>query len=808
MRKNIPVFIIIFLVYLSGKAQRPEDLLNNWSARSPIEKVYLHFDRDNYLAGETIWFKSYLYSDFLPDTISTTLFVELFNENSVMVSRKILPVFLGSAGGQFELGDTLKTGRYIIRAYSSTMLNQDEGFIYKRSILVTGKKNSQANMLKQNAKAIRIEFFPEAGNFIDGMLNTIAFKATDENGLPVNVKGTVKNEKDETITELSSYHDGMGMFDINSKTGSRYYVQLNEDINHKKYYLPETSDKGIVLRVMPDPQGKYYEIFQKTGDPAFEAAYMIGQMQHHVVFKKDFTKLSDWMTGLIDIKKLNSGILQVTVFNKDGIPLAERLSFIDNKDYIQPAELTEDTLSFSERGKNIFTLSLKDTVLGSFSVAITDPDYNISQMREENIFSRLLLTSDLKGYIHNPAWYFTNISDSVVNALDLVMMTNGWRRFKWAELIKNGVTAKNYQDAGYITLTGKANIRDTRKPFAGKEMVVMISPADSSGHSMQLVNTDEFGGFKMDSLIFFDKARILFSDTRGRKSSFIEVKLSDDSLDKKYVLPVIDGNDLAPVKNNDSVRQSKLGYDYDAILRANGLLLEGITVKSRKKSPVQELEEKYASGLFSGFSEKTIDLVNTNEVVTQQNIFLYLQSRVPGLQVQVNGLNYQVYYRQTRSLMGGFIPMTLYLDEMLVDADFISPIPASQIAMVKVFSSFVGAAGNGAGGVLAVYTKKGSDFIGSAYSPADRVNYNGYSVIKEFYSPDYSVKTNDKGADHRITLHWQPDIFINSVNPKIPVRFYNNDRTKNYKIVVEGITWNGKMVMIEKIISAAGKRPF
>ena len=514
------------------------------------------------------------------------------------------------------------------------------------------------------------------------------------------------------------------------------------------------------------------------------------------------------MTGLIDIKKLNSGILQVTVFNKDGIPLAERLSFIDNKDYIQPAELTEDTLSFSERGKNIFTLSLKDTVLGSFSVAITDPDYNISQMREENIFSRLLLTSDLKGYIHNPAWYFTNISDSVVNALDLVMMTNGWRRFKWAELIKNGVTAKNYQDAGYITLTGKANIRDTRKPFAGKEMVVMISPADSSGHSMQLVNTDEFGGFKMDSLIFFDKARILFSDTRGRKSSFIEVKLSDDSLDKKYVLPVIDGNDLAPVKNNDSVRQSKLGYDYDAILRANGLLLEGITVKSRKKSPVQELEEKYASGLFSGFSEKTIDLVNTNEVVTQQNIFLYLQSRVPGLQVQVNGLNYQVYYRQTRSLMGGFIPMTLYLDEMLVDADFISPIPASQIAMVKVFSSFVGAAGNGAGGVLAVYTKKGSDFIGSAYSPADRVNYNGYSVIKEFYSPDYSVKTNDKGADHRITLHWQPDIFINSVNPKIPVRFYNNDRTKNYKIVVEGITWNGKMVMIEKIISAAGKRPF
>ena len=807
MKRHFRLLFFLQLLCLASFAQKPDEKLKQWAERSPIEKVYLHLDRDNYLAGETIWFKAYLYSEYLPDTISTTLYIELLDGSSAIISRKILPVVFGNTYGQIELPDTLATSSYFIRAYSPTMLNHDPEFIYKRNIIIYGKKNNSE--AKRKEKMLRLEFFPEAGNFTSGFLNTIAFKATDENGLPVNASGVIKNEKNETIVEFSSLHDGMGMFDLDSKENEKYYALINGDNSGKKYYLPEQTNKGIVFKIMPDPQGKYYEILQRLDDPVFKAAYMIGQVQHHVVFRQELSQKED-ITGIINTLKLNSGILHVTVFNKDNLPLAERLCFIDNKEYIQSAELIPDTINFSEKTKNRFSISLKDNMEVNFSVAVTDPEYSFSQIREENIFSSLLLTSDLKGYIHNPAWYFSSDDDSVKNALDLVMMTNGWRRFKWNDLLKNPLPAGNYKDPAFITLSGKINIRDTRKPFAGKPFVFFIVGADSS-RIMQIESTNNLGYFKIDSLVFFNRSHIVFKDIRGKKSDLLEILPSADSITRHYLLPRIENypsliSDISVTKTF-----SKLAYDYNEIIKAGGIMLKEVIVKSRKKSPVQELEEKYASGLFSGFSERTIDLVNTNETVHELNIFDYLQTRVPGLSVIKDGLDYIIYYRQgaTVSSMGA-IPMTLYLDEVLTDASFISSIPPDQLAMVKVFSNFVGAAGGGPGGALAIYTKKGADLYNST-SIQDQVRYQGYSLIKEFYSPDYTVNVNDKTkTDHRITLQWIPDIIVNKNNSaKIPVVFYNNERTKQFKIVVEGMTADGKMIFIETTISGdSSKKAF
>ena len=712
MKKQLRLLFFLQLFCLGCIGQKPDEQLKQWSDRSPIEKVYLHLDRDSYLAGGNVWFKAYLYSDNLPDTVSTTLYVELLDGSSAIVSRKILPVVFGNTYGQFELPDSLATASYFVRAYSPTMLNHDPEFIYKRSIIIYGKENY--NETRRKEKMLRLEFFPESGNFISGMSNTIAFKA----------------------------------------------------------------------------------------------AYMMGQMQHHVVFRQELSGKED-ITGIINTSKLNSGILQITVFNKDNLPLAERLCFVDNKEYIQAAELIADTIDFSEKAKNRFNVLLRDTVRGSFSIAITDPEYGLSDVRDENIFSSLLLTGDLKGYIHHPAWYFSSDDDAVKNALDLVMMTNGWRRFKWDNLLKNSFPARNYKDPAFITLSGKINIRDTKKPFADKPFVFFIVGTDSS-RSMQMASTNGQGYFKVDSLVFFNRSRIVFKDIGGKKSQLLEVTPTADSITRPYKLPAIDN--YPSILNDTSVAKSlsKLAYDYDEIIKTSGIMLKGVIIKSRKKNPVQELEQKYASGLFSGFSEKTVDLVNTNEIIHELNIFDYLQARVPGLSVINDGPDYTIYYRQSATVSSmGAVPMTLYLDEVPTDASFISSIPPNQVAMVKVFSSFVGAVGNGAGGALAIYTKKGADFYNSS-SIQDQVKYEGYSLIKEFYSPDYAVDIKEKNkTDHRITLQWIPNIIVNNINPKIPVVFFNNDRTKQFKIVVEGMTTDGKMIFIEKTVPAvSSKRAF
>ena len=245
--------------------------------------------------------------------------------------------------------------------------------------------------------------------------------------------------------------------------------------------------------------------------------------------------------------------------------------------------------------------------------------------------------------------------------------------------------------------------------------------------------------------------------------------------------------------------------DYDAIARANGLMLPGITIKVHKRSPLEEVDEKYTTGFFSGDANRVIDLIHNDEAMPYNNIFDYLQSRVVGLQIFKDGLDYSVFYRQvpTASSMGN-IPMTLYLDEVETDVSYIASIPANQVALVKVYSTFAGASGNGPGGVLAVYTKKGSDYFNSS-STASFSIYNGYSVLKEFYAPDYKVQTAGNRPDIRITLDWRPGIYFNSVNPTIPVIFYNNDRTKRFKIVAEGMTTEGKLIMLEKIIE---RKPF
>lgn len=795
--KKLLLLSVFFLILLSSvRSQPPVELLGRLSAQSSIEKVYLHFDRDSYIVGQTAWFKAYLYSDYQPDTISSNLYVELLNGTGAIIERLVLPVFFGAASGQFELSDSLSTGVYSIRSYSVSMLNQDSGFIGRQHIFIYGKKN-KINEPGPVESTIQLDFFPEGGNLISGVPNTVAFKATKENGFPVLVNGKVMNEKDEVVTTFETYHDGMGLLVFSPVPGVKYYAILDGASPVSKYYLPESADKGIALSVIPHPQGSFFEIKQKNNDPAFTVAYMIGQMQHHVVFRQDFKTSNEEIQGVINTQHLRSGILQITFFNKDDQPLAERLCFVNNKEYILSGSLLADTLSFVERSRNRFSLQLSDTIKGTFSISVSDAAYGHSPFREDNIFTSLLLTSDLKGYVHRPAYYFSDDNDSVKTAVDLLMMTHGWRRFRWTELPKTLMRLNSGSNPAYITLAGKVNLQGTKKPFANRQLLLMITGLNKK-RSTHLLQTNSEGRFFLDSLVFYSKNRLLFCDVRGKKSQYIDVLLGSDSLHRPFSLPAGTFMAIKKIRNDQPLWQ----MDYDAILKAEGIMLEGVTVKAQKKSLLQELEEKYTSGLFSGDANKIIDLVNSKEETSGfRNIFDYLQFRVAGLQIFQDGLDYSIFYRQvaTASALGN-APMVLYLDEVETDASFISAIPANQVALVKVFSSFAGALGNAPGGVLAVYTKKGSDDSGTS-GFASLSTYNGYSVVKEFYSPDYSIKKQDKKADNRITLDWRPDILVNSIDPVIPFSFYNNDRTKSFRVVIEGMTLDGKMLMIEKIFS-------
>ncbi|HPH31751.1 MAG TPA: hypothetical protein PLB49_07860, partial [Chitinophagaceae bacterium] len=597
MKTKLLLFLVFTCFSINGFSQKPEELLQQWYQKAPVEKIWLHCDRDNYVAGETAWFKAYFYSDFQPDTLSSIVYVELLNVTGAMVARQVFPVLLATSYGQMELPDTLTTGIYQLRAYTPAMLNNGSEFVFKKRVHIYGKKAIKKEAIP--APSVQLDFFPEGGNLINGWVNTIAFKATDENGLPVEMKGLILDSKGTEITRFSTYHDGLGFFELTPVKGEKYAAKTELPIAGKTFLLPESQDMGLSLSLIPHPQGSFFEIRQRVTDASMKAAYMIGQMQHHLVFRQELLSAKDEWQGVLNTEKLNSGILQVTVFSKEGIPLAERLVFVNNKEYTRQASVKADTLNIIEKGRNHFKIRIQDTIQGSLSVSVTDADYALTPYREENIYSGLLLTSDLKGYIHNPAWYFASDNDSVKMATDLLMMTHGWRRFRWQELAQKVKQPLSFADPSYITITGRVTLDGTNRSFGEKNLLALIT-AEGMKRNAQFISTDKQGNFKLDSLLFFGSARIFILDIKGRKSQYIDVKMTSDSLGRPYPIAIPGSSDFATV--NVKEKQKQLAEDFDAIQKANGIMLEGITLKVRKKSPTEELDDKYTRGMFSGMA--------------------------------------------------------------------------------------------------------------------------------------------------------------------------------------------------------------
>jgi hypothetical protein len=162
MKRIAIPFIIIVLIPVIGLSQQPDEKLNQWGTTNPIQKVYLHLDRDEYMAGQTVWFKAYFYSEYQPDDKSTSLYVELVEPiSSAIISRKTFPIYLGVSRGQIELPDTLASKPYIIRAYTTLMLNHEPGFVYNRPVTITGKKYEPV-VSADKVRSWGMEFFPKA----------------------------------------------------------------------------------------------------------------------------------------------------------------------------------------------------------------------------------------------------------------------------------------------------------------------------------------------------------------------------------------------------------------------------------------------------------------------------------------------------------------------------------------------------------------------------------------------------------------------------------------------------------------------
>lgn len=798
--------VVMFIVCKPVYAQTPEIALDYVRENYATEKIYIQYDKTSYVAGETIWFKAYIVSGFLPSPFSFSLNIELINDSGVIVEKKILPVINSVASGNFDLDTNSPQSNYTVRAYSRHMINFGESNFYTQIIPVFNPADTRQNVIP--AKEYTCYFLPESGNLIGGLKNTVAFKCTDQWGYPASAEGKIVNSAGLQQATFSTSHDGMGKFELTATNGETYtaIATINNSATVKTK-LPSVVGSGAMLNVKKENGRTYFYVNNETiFNDDLQPAYLMAVMENVQVFNIPLPKEQKNFKGQIPVTDIPSGILQLTLFNSKNQALCERLMFILNEDFKALGNFTTDTVSTNARAKNQYSFELQDSLDGTFSVAVTDADMELSPNNAGSIVSRFLLTNDIKGYVYNPEYYFENKDEERQSNLDLVMLTNGWRKFNWDQVINKRLPVFPKKDPNFITIKGTAFNESTNRPLGETNLSLFIKSKEA-GNNLIIVPISSTGEFEVSGLLFRDTATLYFQNLQA-KNKKITATQNSQSISESFRLNNI--SKFSIVKPlSFTVAEDKLKNLYTNVLTNNDknktIVLDEVKLVTKAKNPTKLVEERYIrNGVFNSYAAKTLDFINDPTAANNgTNILEYIKGRLSGVTVSGSGANYTLNYRASMSLRSGMIPMTVFLDESQVSASDVATIPMSEIAMVKLYSSgFVGAEGGGVGGTLAIYTKKGDDF---ARIPGEdklyKMKLEGYSPAKEFFSPDYAIKSAAQPRiDMRTTLYWEPNLETNQSEKKLSFSFYNADKVKSIKVVLEGMTADGKLVHIERIV--------
>lgn len=783
------LLIIGFCFYQNIHAQTFEKNFAEVSNRFAQEKIYFHFDKSAYAPGETIWFKGYVMKELFPSSESKTVYIDLTDEKGNLMKRISAPVVQAGAYAQFEIPDDFD-GKFIhIRAYTKWMLNFDSAFLYNKDIKILPlDKKIVKEKIEIKPELI---FFPEGGNFILNASNKIAFKANDQFGRPIKISGNIENQHGKAIAKITPLHDGMGYVIITPKSGETYTAKWTDEQKKTHSTQLPTAAEGITLQIVVENDKRKFQLLSSNKEMT-GATTIMGTMYGQPVFKLEKSFSNGKIEGIIPTSELPSGILTITAFDNQWRPTAERITFINNHEYHFNPQVEVVHWGLNKRAKNEVEITLPPDMTSNFSVSITD--YEITRDTSENIITNLLLTTDLKGKVNNPWYYFQDKSDSLSQQLDLVMLTHGWRRYNWEGIAKGEFPKINYpKDTNYLSLSGKIyGLTPTELKKAGQIILLVNKKEQGNEYLNASLNSD--GSFTENTYILFDTARVYYQLPNLNTNTKPSVQFMQNKL------PAFTNNTLALGQfynyNSDTSGLFRQTYfsdlNYQEMKLNKVKMLDEVIIKRKSKSDLQILDEKYTNGLFRGGDAVQFDVANDPLAAGSLDIFAYLNGKVPGLQIA--GTPPTVKFRNATP--------AFFVNEMPSDLSMLSTITLSDIAYVKVIRPpFIGATGGSNGGAIAVYLKKGGDM---KMAPGEGLANNmvsGYTAIKEFYSPNYATITPENSKkDLRTTIYWNPEIITQPGKNIVLLTFYNNDITNGFRIVIEGISSEGKMTHFEKIM--------
>lgn len=816
MKNFLFSFLLIFPVYLfaqsTQKLQMIEQIVESQGA---YEKVYVHTDRDYFTGGGDVFFKVYLTNASLlqQKAKSKVVYVDLIDVDKNVIQSKTIAIQNGQGIGDFQITSKYKSGNYILRAYTAYMKNFDAAFFFRKTIYIRSVSNLSSNETNTDKKAV-VQFFPEGGDLVNGIPSKIGIKATAENGFGTQIKGNILDANQQVVHSISTNENGFGQFLLAPTQGQTYTFEGTYNGQTIKTILPKVLKEGVVLS-LDNSDDEMISAQINTNIPTnITNGYLIGQAMGKVFFKEKL-KNADTNGFELDGYDIPYGILHFTLFDNLGRPRAERLIFnhvgIDNFN----VDVSADKAVYEKRTKVQLKLDVYDDdgeILESdLSLSVRSNYLERATANNDNIQSYFLLSSDIKGVIENPRTYFRDNEKTTRADLDLLLLTQGWRRFVWQDVLKTPTEKLLYEPEQGLSVSGAITKKgDVSKPVKAVGFLSELS----ANLSMIDFETNLDGKFAIDGLqAATGTEMVLQAAILDKKQQ--KIKKGSYTLKGSRDIDIVIAERMPPPVNNkvttffNLANQQKenltslsnlenISYKNDLAYEDGDFSIEidSVEVTATK---IEKVIEYYEDGMLYSrpdtrlkFDEKVVDPNMHNDVLS------ILVGKAPG--VSFDSGTGSIIVRGKKSGLSGITQRQsarFMVNGAFVSDGYAMSINPSNIAFIDVLRSFsqltiYGEAGSN--GLIMIYLKPPNEQKNAQRKEISGVanfTFKGYDKARTFYSPVYTeLNRVTSKADNRVTLHWTPTVQFNEQGEAY-VEFFTSDRVGAYDIIIEGLSKDG-----------------
>ncbi|WP_157433384.1 MG2 domain-containing protein [Adhaeribacter aquaticus] len=737
------------------------------------EKVFLHLDRPVYLSGETMWFKIYYVDGTFhkPLNVSKVAYVEVLDQNQSPVLQAKVELKKGIGQGSFVVPTSLFSGNYTVRAYTSWMKNFNSDYFFTSPVTFINTTKVLGTEIAKTDPTYNVQFFPEGGNLVSGLANKVAFKITDRNGKGLEAEGSILDDRSKPVASFSTLKFGMGNFTFTPAENQHYVavfkLKNGQPLTQK---LPQVYQTGYVLHLEESNFNQIKLSVQTKNINSSEPIYLLGHARQLVSVAIDKNLENGQAEILIDKDKLGDGITHFTLFNSQKKPVCERLYFKQPQKSLT-ISANANKPQFANREKVILTINTPvQTDSANLSLAVFQID-SLQKHQPATIFNYLWLSSDLKGTIESPEYYFTSNSSETSEALDNLMLTHGWSRFKWENILAGKAADFEFlPEINSHIIRGRVVQASTGAP-AEKIATYLASPS----RLVRLYNSTS----QKDGLIQFE-----MKDFTGPREVILQSNIKRDSTYRfeifspfyskfpDYKLPAFYLSEaLKPELTQRHVQiQTQHAY-FDKFRRIYSL-------------------PKVDSLSFYGNPDAKYNLDDYTRFKVLEEV---MREYVPGVMVRIrkDGFHF-LTYDKSNDLFFQNNPMVLLDGLPVFDINKIMAFDPLKIQKLEVITNRYNQGSLSYEGLISYTTYKGDLGGFQVDSRALLMEYEGLQLQREFYAPTYATTQQQQGRlpDFRNLLYWKP-VLTTRANEVQKLEFYTSDQVGKYLVVVQGLSKAG-----------------